>query len=107
MGRATRPRLPYRPPQAQRHHYVFLRPCGCPEGLTEASARKPGGPPRIADEDAAWDAMYTRAEERDARNRGITVVHVDHATYERDYYPLMNGPCPHQPPAVVDVHLPR
>lgn len=72
-----------------RHHYVFLRPCGCPEALTEATARRPGGPPRIADEDAAWDDMYaTRVEERAARTRGVRVVHVDHAAYERDLLPL-------------------
>lgn len=95
---ATRtPKLPYRPPQAERHHYLFLFPCGCVSGLTEASARKPGGPPRIADEDAAWDDMYeTRVEERAARACGIRVVHVDHATYERDYFHLMTGPCPHK-----------
>jgi hypothetical protein len=82
-------RLPYQAPPDQARHYVFLRPCGCPEGVTDASPTRPGGPPRLADENAAWTDMYTRAEERDARRRGITVVHVDHATYERDYYPLM------------------
>lgn len=91
------PRLPYRPPQSERHHYVFLRPCGCPEGLTEASARRPGGPPRLADENAAWNAMYeTRAEERAAHARGVTCVYVDQATYERDYYPLMLATCSHR-----------
>lgn len=93
----TTPRLPYRPPNSERHHYLFLAACGCPFGLTEASARKPGGPPRIADEDAAWDEMYdTRAEERAARAEGVTVVHVDHATYEAEWYERMLAKCPHQ-----------
>ena len=53
--RARAPRLPYIPPQGERHHYVFLDACGCPFGLTEASALKLDGPARVADEDAAWD----------------------------------------------------
>lgn len=95
--RTRAPRLPYMPPQSERRHYVFLEACGCPFGLIEASARKPGGPPRLADEGAAWDDMYdTRAEERAARAAGVTVVHVDHATYERDYFEAMrSGHCPH------------
>lgn len=96
-ARTRAPRLPYMPPQAERHHYVFLDPCGCPRGLVEASARKPGGPARLADEGEAWDEMYdTRAEERVARSAGVTVAHVDHATYERDLYPLMRTACPHR-----------
>ncbi len=98
MARTARPRRPYLAPQAERHHYVFLHRCGCPFGLVEASARKPGGPPRLADEDAAWDEMYdTRAEERAARRDGVTVVHVDHAEYEREFYPKMGSDwrCPH------------
>lgn len=94
--RTRTPRLPYLPPQAERHHYVFLNACGCPLGLVEASARTPDGPPRIADEDAAWDDMYDRAEERAARAKGVHVVHVDHATYKRDYYPQMLAACPHR-----------
>lgn len=102
MATRTRtPRLPYRPPQSERHHYVFLEACGCPFGLVEASSRTEGGPARIADEGAAWDEMYdTRAEERAARSRGVRVVHVDHATYEREFYGRMRGGpsryrCPH------------
>lgn len=80
----------------ERHHYVFLLPCGCPEGLLEATPRRPGGKPQVADEDAAWSEMYaTRAEERAAHTRGIRVVHVDHGIYARDFYPLMTGRCPH------------
>lgn len=95
MTRTRSPRLPYRAPQNERHHYVFLLPCGCPFGLVEASAQKPGGPPRV-DEDGAWDAIYdTRAEERADRALGVRAVHVDHATYERDLYPLMVQRCPH------------
>jgi len=92
-------KLPYLPPNEERHHYLFLEPCGCPFGLVEASANKPGGPPRIADEGEAWDEMYdTRAEERAARATGVRVVHVDHATYESDYYDRMSPsyPCPHR-----------
>jgi hypothetical protein len=97
MGRAARPKLPYLPPNSERHHYVFLKPCGCPIGLVEASARAPGGPPRIADENAAWDEMYdTRAQERDARARGVHVVHVDHAQYSRELFPKMSRGCPHR-----------
>lgn len=92
----ARPKLPYRVPQAERHHYLFVDPCGCPRGLVEASATRPGGPPRIADEDAAWEDMYSPAEERAAHRAGVRVVHVDHATYERDWFELMRGPCPHK-----------
>lgn len=96
MTTTRRPRLPYRAPQSERHHYVFLARCGCPRGLVEATPRTAGGPPRITDEDAAWDSMYdTRAEERAARARGVHVVHVDHAQYERDFYALMLKGCPH------------
>ncbi len=89
-------RLPYRPPQDERHHYLFIDTCGCPRGLVEASATIRGGPPRIEDEDQAWDEMYTPAEKRAAREAGVRVVHVDHATYERDWFDLMRGPCPHK-----------
>ncbi len=89
-------RLPYRPPQDERHHYLFVLPCGCPEGLVEASALSADGPPRIADEGEAWEDMFeTRAERRAARARGVRVVHVDHATYERDWFELMRTPCTH------------
>lgn len=94
----TTPRMPYRPPQDERHHYLFVDPCGCPRGLTEASAETRGGPPRLADEDAAWDDAYTRSEARKLRRAGVRVVHVDHATYERDWFDLMRGPCPHATP---------
>lgn len=91
------PRLPYRPPQSERHHYVFVDPCGCPFGLIEASASKPGGPPCIADEDQAWDQFYdTRAVEREARKRGVRAQHVTHEQYERDYFDQMHsGRCTH------------
>lgn len=95
---STTSRMPYMPPQEERHHYVFLRSCGCPFGLVEASPRKPNGPPRLADEGAAWDEMYdTRKEERAARSAGVHVVHVDHATYERQFYERMSPKyrCPH------------
>lgn len=95
---SRRARTIYIPPQEERHHYVFLAACGCPFGLTEATARQPNGPPRIADEDAAWDDFYdTRREERAARGRGVHVRHVDHAEYEREYYRRMSPDyrCPH------------
>jgi hypothetical protein len=73
-----------------RHHYVFLAACGCPIGLTEATRG------RIRDEGDAWQSMYrTRREERAARERGVTVVHVDHDTYVRDHYQGMLSGCPH------------
>jgi hypothetical protein len=41
--------------------------------------------------------MYdTRAEDRAARAEGVHVVHVDHATYVREFYPRMTARCPHQ-----------
>jgi hypothetical protein len=82
-----------RPTNDQRHHFIFLNPCGCPFGLVEGKVGRYGS---AADPDAAWDAMYdTRAEERAALARGVRVVHVDHATYEREFYPLMSARCPH------------
>jgi hypothetical protein len=96
MGRTARPTLPYRPPRSGRHHYVFIKRCGCLIGLVEASARKSDGPPRLADEGAAWSEMYqTRREEQAARAQGITVVHVDHAEYEREFFPKMTERCTH------------
>lgn len=83
-------KLPPKVAQADRRHWVFLYACGCPFGLVEKT-------PRCRDEDAAWDAMYdTRAEERAARAAGVQVTFVDHATYERDFYPRMTKPCPHR-----------
>ena len=90
MAAVKLPKLPPRTPQHLRRHFVFVDRCGCPFGLAEET-------PRCKDEDAAWDSMYdTRAEERAARARGVRVVHVDHATYERDFYPLMFKTCPHR-----------
>lgn len=82
-------KLPQRRPQSERRHFVFLRACGCPQGLAEQTSR-------CRDEDAARDAMYdTRAEERAAVAAGVRVEFVDHATYEERFYPLMTKPCPH------------
>lgn len=84
------PKLPPRIPQADRRHFVFVDGCGCPTGVADQT-------PRCKDEDAAWDAMYdSRADERAARARGIHVVYVDHATYEKEWYPLMLTACPHR-----------
>jgi hypothetical protein len=97
MTTTKAPRLPYQPPQEDRRHYLFLDPCGCPFGLVEASPTKPGGDPRIASEDAAWDAMYdSRQEERAAHSRGVTVIYVTHAEYEAGYYDLMRSGCVHR-----------
>lgn len=83
-------KLPPRRAQAERRHWVFVDPCGCPFGLIEQSHFYP-------DEDTAWDGMYdTRTEERQARARGVQAVFVDHATYERDFYSRMTTPCPHR-----------
>jgi hypothetical protein len=83
-------------PTAKRRHFVFVAACGCPFGLTEErlhQARSKG----VTTEGEAWEDMYdTRAQERAARDRGVRVVHVDHATYEREFYPLMTRPCPHR-----------
>jgi hypothetical protein len=76
-------------PAAERRHYIFVARCGCPIGLVEHGRW-------CGSEDAAWDDMYdTRAEERAARARGVRVEFVDHATYVRDFYPLMTKPCTH------------
>jgi hypothetical protein len=42
--------------------------------------------------------MYDRRKRAvtDAKARGVTALHVDHATYERDFYPLMTKTCPHR-----------
>lgn len=74
-----------------RHHHVFLRPCGCPLGLVEATYRN-------ISEEAAWLSLYDRSRRAvtEAKNRGVTVVHVDHATYEADYYRRMTATCPHR-----------
>ena len=78
----------------ERHHHVFLAACGCPFGLVEATWRS-------LSEDAAWASMYhgRRRTIREARARGVRVVHVDHATYVRELCDLMTGACPHAQPA--------
>jgi hypothetical protein len=77
-----------------RHHFVFLRPCGCPFGLAEQTSR-------CRDEDTAWRHMYdSRAEERAAVAAGVRVEFVDHATYEERFYPLMTQTCTHTGGAV-------
>ena len=81
---------PAYPPQSERRHYVFVAKCGCAIGLVE---HRKGV---ATSEDEAWDFIYDeRAEERTARSRGIRVKFVDHATYERDFYPSMLRPCTH------------
>ena len=86
---ATLPKLPPRRAQADRRHYVFVNRCGCPFGLVEEGEW-------CASENDAWDSMYDeRADARAARARGVRCEYVDHATYERDFYPLMTKPCPH------------
>lgn len=71
-----------------RHQFVFLNRCGCPRGVVEGSY--------AGDEDGAWDMFADdRRDERRLRAEGVTVVHVDHDTYSRDFYPLMLVPCPH------------
>jgi hypothetical protein len=83
-------KLPPRRPQSERRHWIFLHRCGCPLGLVEQGTT-------YKTEDDAWDAMFdTRAEERQARADGMRVEFVDHATYERDFYPRMTKRCPHQ-----------
>jgi hypothetical protein len=85
----SRSKLPPRRPQAERRHWIFLHRCGCPFGLVEESTFYKA-------EDDAWDAMYdTRTEERQARANGVRVELVDHATYERDFYPRMTQRCTH------------
>jgi hypothetical protein len=82
-------------PQAERRHFVFLHRCGCLFGLTEYRHG-------VTTEDEAWDDMYeTAAEGRAATLRGVRVVHVDHATYSREFYPLMLTPCTHTAEAVA------
>jgi hypothetical protein len=86
---SAKSKLPPRRPQAERRHWVFVYRCGCPFGLVEESSNYKA-------EDDAWDAMYdTRAEERQARARGVRAEFVDHATYERDFYPRMTQKCTH------------
>ena len=81
--------LPSRRPQAERRHYVFLHRCGCPFGLVEEGSW-------CKSEDDAWSSMYDSVPEyRAARARGVRVEYVDHATYERDFYPRMTVSCTH------------
>ncbi len=89
----TRTNQRSRPPRYDRHHYVFLAACGCPFGLVESTYRN-------LSEDAAWASMYDRRRQaiQAARARGVHVVHVDHATYVREFFHLMTGPCPHAGP---------
>jgi hypothetical protein len=85
----TRSKLPPRRPQSERKHWIFLYRCGCPFGLVEESRF-------YKTEDDAWDGMYdTRAEERAARAAGVHTVFVDHANYEREFYPRMTERCAH------------
>lgn len=82
-------KLPPRRPQSERRHWVFLYRCGCPFGLAEET-------PRCKSEDDAWDLMFgSRAEERRARASGVRSEFVDHATYEREFFPRMTQRCPH------------
>lgn len=75
--------------QDARRHFVFVAGCGCVWGIATQT-------PRCPTEDKAWDDMYdTRAAERHARSKGVHVVHVDHATYVRDFYELMLKTCDH------------
>jgi hypothetical protein len=78
-----------RRPQADRRHYVFLYRCGCPFGLVEEGRW-------CKTEDDAWSAMYeTVPEYRAARAGGVWVRYVDHAIYEREFYPRMTQKCTH------------
>ena len=85
----TRRTLPAYRPQADRRHWVFTYRCGCPFGLVEESTF-------YKSEDDAWSSLFEdRAEERRAREAGVTAVYVDHATYSREFYPRMTEKCPH------------
>lgn len=76
-------------PQAERRHWVFTYRCGCPFGLVEESTF-------YKSEDDAWNAMYdSRAEDQQARARGVRAVYVDHAAYVRDFYERMTVKCTH------------
>lgn len=91
MSRSSQ-RVPQYRPQSERRHWVFVYRCGCPFGLVEAALL---GEVEKA-EDGAWDAMFdSRAEERRARNGGVRAEYVDHATYEREFYPRMTQKCTH------------
>lgn len=71
-----------------RNHYVFTAACGCCIGVVDADGR--------TTEDSAWRGIYeTRAEERAAAARGVTVRRVDHGTYARDHYPSHLAGCNH------------
>jgi hypothetical protein len=71
-----------------RNHYVFLAACGCTVGVVDADGR--------TTEDSAWRGQYdTRAEERAAAARGVTVRRVDHETYAREFFPSMLAGCNH------------
>ncbi len=74
----------------QRHHFVFVKACGCPAAVLEAGRW-------CRDEDAAWRQIFdTRARERAAVAAGLRLVHVEHDTYCRHWHPLMLSGCPHQ-----------
>jgi len=75
---------------ATRHHFVFLNPCGCPLGVLDAE--------HAPTEYDAWMEMFVYVWDiRRAQSQGVTVIHVDHATYEVEFYPKMLGTyqCPH------------
>lgn len=83
-------------PQEQRTQWVFLQPCGCPRGVTEATRIIRGSAVTLT-EDEAWDTFAdTRADERALRREGVTAVHMSHARYCAEVSPLMVGPCPHR-----------
>lgn len=72
-----------------RYHFVFVKACGCPIGLTEMRAG-------VRTEDEAWDNFYdTRGEERAARTAGVHVELVDHPVYVDKFYARMAVGCTH------------
>lgn len=79
-------------PRDQRQHFVFVKSCGCAVAVTEKHSRHGAG-----DEEHAWRQIYETAKaQREAAQRGITCVLVDHATYVRDHSGSMLEGCTHQ-----------
>lgn len=73
-----------------RRQWVFLDPCGCSFGVSEAGSNE--------SRSKAFRDFYETAKERNAAvDRGVTAVLVDHEQYVREFQPHLFGTwrCPH------------
>jgi hypothetical protein len=76
-------------PATERRHWVFLNPCGCPDGIIDVD--------RDTDtRSKAWREFYDRADNRNAAlGRGVTCEEISHSEYVRNVEPKMLTSCPH------------